>query len=73
MSLKGRKWFGYIFTSILILVIGILILIIKPDIFIGTALYIMCGLVGVYLIFAASNIIKSFITSAWFQEKLSGK
>ncbi len=73
MSLKGRKWFGYIFTSILILVIGILILIIKPDIFTSTALYIMCGLVGVYLIFAASNIIKSFITSAWFQEKLSGK
>ena len=73
MSLKGRKWFGYIFTSLLIIVIAILVIIIKPDIFPDIALYIMCGLVGMYLIFAFTNIIKAFITSKFFQEKLSGK
>jgi hypothetical protein len=70
---KGRKWFGYIFTSIQILGISILLILNSPDAFSGASMYLISGLIIVYLIFTAANIVKSAIVSKNFVPELSDK
>ena len=70
---KGRKWFGYIFTSIQISGISILLVLNSPEAFSGASMYLVGGLIIVYLIFTAANIVKSAIVSKNFVPELSDK
>lgn len=68
--MKGRKWFGYIFTSLLIMTISVMLILKSPESFAVAAPYIMGSLLLVYLIFTAANIVKSFIVSKNFIPEL---